>query len=64
MGHINIKRKMQDLVAQTVKNLPVIQKSWDRSLGCEDPLEKGMATHSMGRGASQDTVYGVTERQT
>ena len=34
------------LVAQTVKNLPVIQESWVQSLGQEDPLEKGMATHS------------------
>ena len=31
---------------QTVKNLPAIQKTWVRSLGGEDPLEKGMATHS------------------
>ena len=29
-----------------VKNLPAIQESWVRSLGWEDPLEKGMATHS------------------
>ena len=34
------------LVAQIVKNLPVMQKTWVRSLGQEDPLEKGMATHS------------------
>ena len=33
------------LVAQTVKNLPAIQKTWVRSLAQEDPLEKGMATH-------------------
>ena len=33
-------------VAQSVKNLPVFQKTWVRSLGQEDPLEKGMATHS------------------
>ena len=33
-------------VAQTVKNLPVIQETWIQSLGQEDPLEKGMATHS------------------
>ena len=31
---------------QTVKNLPAIQKIRVRSLGGEDPLEKGMATHS------------------
>ena len=29
-----------------VKNLPVIQEIWIRSLGWEDPLEKEMATHS------------------
>ena len=29
-----------------VKNLPAIQETWVRSLGQEDPLEKGMATHS------------------
>ena len=34
------------LVAQTVKNLPAMQKTLVRSLGREDPLEKGMATHS------------------
>ena len=34
------------LVAQMVKNLPAIQETWVRSLGGEDPLEKGMATHS------------------
>ena len=34
------------LVAQTVKNLPAMQETWIESLGWEDPLEKGMATHS------------------
>ena len=29
-----------------VKNLPAMQETWVRSLGQEDPLEKGMATHS------------------
>ena len=33
------------LVAQTVKNLPVMQEMWVRFLGQEDHLEKGMATH-------------------
>ena len=33
-------------VAQTVKNLPVMPDIWVRSLGWEDPLEKGKATHS------------------
>ena len=34
------------LVAQMVKNLPAIQETWVQSLGWEDPLEKGVATHS------------------
>ena len=34
------------LVAQMMKNLPVMPEPWVRSLGREDPLEKGMATHS------------------
>jgi len=29
-----------------VKNLPVMWETWVQSLGREDPLEKGMATHS------------------
>ena len=29
-----------------VKNLPAMQETWIRSLGREDPLEKGMVTHS------------------
>ena len=33
------------LVAQTVKNLPAMQETWDPSLDQEDPLEKRMATH-------------------
>ena len=34
------------MVAQMVKNLPAMQETWVRSLGMEDPLEKGMATHT------------------
>ena len=57
------------LVAQTVKNPPTMQETWVRSLGSEDPLEEGMATHSstlawkipMDREAWQATVHGVTE---
>ena len=33
-------------VAQTVENLPAMQETWVQSLGQEDPLEEGMATHS------------------
>ena len=34
------------LVSQKVKNLPAMQETLIRSLGQEDPLEKGMVTHS------------------
>ena len=34
------------LGTQTVKNLPAMQETWVQSLGWEDPLEKGMVTHS------------------
>ena len=34
------------LVAQTVKNPPAMWETWVQSLGWEDPLEEGMATHS------------------
>ena len=33
-------------VAQTIKNVPAMQETWVWSLGREDPLEEGMATHS------------------
>ena len=34
------------LVAQLVKHLPAMRDTWVQSLGREDPLEKGTATHS------------------
>ena len=34
------------LVAEMIKNLPAVQETQVQSLGWEDPLEKGMATHS------------------
>ena len=49
VGEVSIygNRPVQaSLVAQMVKNLPAVQKTWLRSLGREDPLEEGMATHS------------------
>ena len=57
------------LVAQMVKNSPAMQKAWVWSLGWEDLLEEGMATHSsilawrnpMGRGAWRATVHGITK---
>ena len=51
-----------------VKNLPSMQKTLVQSLGWEDPLEKGMTTHSntclensKDRGAWQAPVNGVAE---
>jgi len=41
-----MKDKRASPVAQTVKNMPVMQETQVRSLGQEDSLEKGMATHS------------------
>jgi len=35
------------LVAQLVKNPPAMRETWVQSLGWEDPLEKGKATHSI-----------------
>ena len=37
---------LSTLVAQMVKNLPAMWDTQVRSLGWEDPLEKGMATHT------------------
>ena len=34
-------------MVQMVKNLPAMQETQVQSLGWEDPLEKGMATHSI-----------------
>ena len=57
--------KWASLVAQLVKNPPAMQKTWVQSLGWDDPLEEGMATHSsilawripMDRGAWRATVH-------
>ena len=64
--------KGASLVAQTIQNLPTIQESRIQSLGWEDPLEEGMATHSsilawkipMDRGGWRATVHGVAKSQT
>ena len=60
------------LVAQIVKNLPAMWESWVRSLGWEDPLDEGIATHSgiltwripIDRGSWWATVDGVEELDT
>ena len=57
------------LCGSAVKNLLVMQETWIRSLGWEDPLEREMATllqnsylgNSMDRGAWWATFHGVTE---
>ena len=56
-------------MAQRVKNPPAMRETWVQSLGREDLLEEGMATHCsilawricMDRGAWGATVLGVTE---
>ena len=55
-----------------VKNLPAVLETWVQSLGWENPLEQGVATHSsilawiipMDGGAWQTTVHGVAKSQT
>ena len=64
--------KRASLVTQMVKNLPAMLETWVQSLGWENPMEKGMATHSsilawripMGKGIWQATVNGVAKSQT
>ena len=59
------------LVAQSVQNLPAMLDTWVQSLGWEDPLEEGTATHSstlawripMNRGAWQATCHGIAKSQ-
>ena len=41
-----LQHSWASLVAQTVKNLPAMWETWVQSLGGEDPLEEGLATHS------------------
>ena len=62
---------MASFIAQSVKIPPAMQETRVQFLGWEDPVEKGMATHSsilawripMNRGAQQTTVHGVTKSQ-
>ena len=59
-------------MAQAVKNPPAVQETWVHSLGWEDPLEEGMATHSsilawripMDSGTWRTAVQGVAKSQT
>ena len=43
---IALKEERASLVAQMVKNTPAVWETWVRSLGWEDPMEEGTATHS------------------
>ena len=43
---LSLQYSWASLVTQKVKNPPAMWETWVRSLGWEDPLEKGMATHS------------------
>ena len=60
------------LVTWMVENLPAMKETWVQTLGQEDPLEEGMATHSsiltwripVDREAWQATVHGVSKSQT
>ena len=64
--------KPASMVTQMVKNPSAIQETWVRSLGWEDPLQEGMATHSsilawripMDRGVWRATVHGVLKSWT
>ena len=59
-------------MAQLVKNPLAMHETWVQSLGWEDPLEDGMATHSsilawripMDKGYCRAAVHGVTKNQT
>ena len=51
------------LVAQMVKNLPAMWETWVQSMGWEDPLEEGVATHSsiLGEGNGNPLQYSCLE---
>ena len=46
INSIEVNKYWAFLVVQMVKNLPAVRETWVQSLGQEDPLEKGMTTHS------------------
>ena len=72
LGNILPCTKWASLVAEMVKNPPAVQETWVQSLGLEDPLEEGMATHlsilgwriPMDRGAWPATVHRVAKNRT
>ena len=73
ISETRIQNRLVYLVAHMVKNLPAIQETWVQSLSQEDPLEKGMATHSSllawripwtEGGAWWDIVHGLSKSWT
>ena len=56
------------LVAQLVKNLPAMWETWVRSLGWEDPLEKGKVTHPLQYSSKENSkdciVQGISKNGT
>ena len=50
-------------MAQMVKNLPAMRKTWVPSLGWKDPLEKGTTTHSGLENSMVCIVHGVTKSE-
>ena len=70
-NHMTGPNLLVSLVAQMVKNLPAMQETWILSLGQEDPLEEGMATHQCSclenprdGGAWWAAIYGVAQSRT
>ena len=56
--------EVASLVAQLVKNPPAMQETWVGNLGCKDPLEEAMATHSsiyLGSEANSEATFPTVE---
>ena len=72
INYPSIAHAWASLVAQSVKNPPAMWETWVRTLGWEDPLEEGMATHPsilawripMDRGAWRASVHRVAKSWT
>ena len=47
LKHLHLTKEGASLVVHMVKSLPAVQETMVRFLGWEDPLEKGLATHSI-----------------
>ena len=71
--YFNFTEATASLLAQIVKNLPVMQEAWVQSLSRGDPLEKGMVAHSSilaeriprtEKPGGLQLVYGVAELDT